>query len=191
MRIWGIKIVVEAVGIEGIGQGACVRLEKVQDTLGEQQPSGAVQRKQPYLPAQSPRPGSLCSSSPPHQRAASTRNQAEPAPMGQILPYSHLGLPRFSWPFFFPGARLVGGRCRLDYSPGIPYPEGQPPSAVQSTHIWQSLGRRGWAHTCPGPHQCHCPAPKTELSAWCGMDPTLLPHTLQRLACTPSTGCPE
>lgn len=40
-----IKTVVEAMGIEGISKGACVRVEKVQDTLGEQRHLGAVQRK--------------------------------------------------------------------------------------------------------------------------------------------------
>ena len=68
--------------------------------------------------------------------------------------------------------------CGLGYSPGTPYPEGQPPSAVQSTRTWQSLGRRGWAHTCPGPHLCRCPAPETELSAWHGMDLLCSPNTL-------------
>lgn len=79
--------------------------------------------------------------------------------MGQTLLSSRPQLPRFGW-LFFPRARtkLVG--CRLGYSPGTPYPEGQPPSAVRSTHTWQSPGRRGWAHTCPGPRLCHCPAPR-------------------------------
>ena len=77
-----------------------------------------------------------------HQRAASTRNPVEPGPVGQTLLSSCPELPGFGW-LFFPRARtkLVG--CRLGYSPGTPYPEGQPPSAVQSTHTWQSPGRRG------------------------------------------------
>ena len=135
----------------------------------------------PNSPAQSPQLGSPCSSSPPHQRAASTRNQAEPGPVRQILLSSHPELPRFGWLFFLPRARINLVGCRIGYSPGTPYPEGQPPSAVRSTRTWQSLGRRGWAHTYPGPHPCHCPVPETELSARHGMDPTLLPQMPQKL----------
>lgn len=67
------------------------------------------------------------------------------------------------------------------YSPGTPYPEGQPPSTVRSTHTWQSLGKRDLAHTCPGPHQCRCPAPETELLAGHGVDPTYLPRVTREL----------
>lgn len=94
---------------------------------------------------------------------------------------SHCELPSFGWPFFLPGAGVDLMGFRLVYSPETPYPGEQPPSAVRSTHTWRSLGKRGWAHTYPGPPLCHCPVPKKELSIWHGMDPTLLPLTPQRI----------
>lgn len=161
--------------VDGIGGGACV----VREGSGqpwEQQLSGWAEE--------------TLAPSPTHQHGIHSWEVLAPAHLltRQLLPHktrqsqdlwdkyslmSHPELPRFGWSLFLTGsgADLMG--CRLGYSPGTPYPEGQPPSAVQSTRTWQSLGRRGWAHTCPGPHLCHCPAPKTGLSAWHGVD--LLP----------------
>lgn len=154
-------------GMDGTGEGACVCQEKVQDRLEEQQPSGAEQRKYSFqallTSTESTAGKSLLqlTSSPEscfHTKPGKART------CGTNTTVCDPELSRFGWPFFLPGARADLMRCRLGYSPGTPYPEGQPPLAVRSTRTWQSLGRRGWAHTCPGPHLCHCPVPKTELS---------------------------
>lgn len=169
----------EQVGLERLH----VYVEKVQDSLGEQQLWGlhrGTTGSRPQLTSTESTAGKSLlqlTSSPEscfHTKPGSARTCGTNATV--FSPCT----AQFGWLVFSPRARisLVGGR--VGYSPGTPYPEGQPPSAVRSTRTWQSLGRRGWAHTYPGPHPCHCPAPETELSAWHGVDLSLSPQTPRR-----------